>query len=426
MFWKRLLTFLKLLALVLILIVLVAPEWPDFQDERYKIDIILDQRYFDFFIWEGNALAAKGEASLASGQAYLGEKTRKNLVLEYLSLVSQTRHLEAEINAIYSDPNIDDPPEAARELQKEVFQLRSEMNELQPVAESILQEQVSMVIAEEGFDLLGHVWPPVQMHITRLPNILIVSPREEIRQIHNIPLENGLSVPTREEIESEVFETVDRSALVVPIGGLGFYPAMIVETGDINYLVNTIAHEWAHHWLTLHPLGISYAASPALRTMNETVASIFGDEVGERVIQRFYPEFAPPPEELQGESLAPVDPDEPPQFDFRAEMALTRNLVDELLAEGKVEEAEAYMEERRQFFWEHGYRIRKLNQAYFAFYGAYADTPGEHGDDPIGPAILAIRESSSSLGQFMDRMASITSLEDLQREAETFNSLTSN
>ncbi|MGD2049230.1 MAG: hypothetical protein PVH03_07030, partial [Chloroflexota bacterium] len=90
MFWKRLLTFLKLLALVLILIVLVAPEWPDFQDERYKIDIILDQRYFDFFIWEGNALAAKGEASLASGQAYLGEKTRKNLVLEYLSLVSQT------------------------------------------------------------------------------------------------------------------------------------------------------------------------------------------------------------------------------------------------------------------------------------------------------------------------------------------------
>lgn len=425
MFWKRLLTVLKLLAITLILIVLAAPEWPEFQDERYKIDIILGQRYFDFLIWEGNALTAKGEASLAGGQSYLGENTRKDLVLEYLNMVGQVRHLESQVNAIYSDPDVGIPAEVARELLSEISQLRSKMDELQPVAESILQEQVAIVIAEEGFELLGRVWPPVQMHMTPLPNILIVSPREEIRQIHNIPLENGLSVPTREEIESEVYETVDRSALVVPIGGLGFYPAMIVETGDINYLVNTIAHEWAHHWLTLRPLGISYAASPALRTMNETVASIFGDEVGERVIQRFYPEFIPPPEEPQEESPASA-PDEPPSFDFRVEMALTRNRVDELLAEGKVEEAEAYMEERRQFLWENGYRIRKLNQAYFAFYGAYADTPGEHGDDPIGPAILAVRDSSSSLRQFLDRMASITSLEGLQREAGAFTDLTAN
>ncbi len=425
MFWKRLLTTLKLLAITLILIILAAPEWPEFQDERYKIDIILGQRYFDFLIWEGNALAAKGEASLASGQSYLGENTRKDLVLEYLNLVGQVRHLESQVNAIYSDPDVDIPAEAARELLNEISQLRSKMDELQPVAESILQEQVAIVIAEEGFELLGRVIPPVQMHMTPLPNILIVSPREEIRQIHNIPLENGLSVPTRELIESEVYETVDRSALVVPIGGLGFYPAMIVETGDVNYLVNTIAHEWAHHWLTLHPLGISYAASPALRTMNETVASIFGDEVGERVIQRFYPEFIPPPEEPQEESPS-SDPNEPPSFDFRPEMALTRNRVDELLAEGKVEEAEAYMEERRQFFWDNGYRIRKLNQAYFAFYGAYADTPGEGGDDPIGPAILAVRDSSSSLRQFMDRMGSITSLEDLQKEAGPLTGLTAN
>ena len=74
--------------------------------------------------------------------------------------------------------------------------------------------------------------------------------------------------------------------------------------------------------------------------MNETVASIFGDEVGERVIQRFYPEFIPPPEEPQEESPS-SDPNEPPSFDFRPEMALTRNRVDELLAEGKVEELES-------------------------------------------------------------------------------------
>jgi hypothetical protein len=49
--------------------------------------------------------------------------------------------------------------------------------------------------------------------------------------------------------------------------------------------------------------------------------------------------------------------------------------VDRLLAEGKVEEAEQAMEAKRQFFAENGINIRKINQAYFAFYGSYADSP---------------------------------------------------
>lgn len=416
MFWKRLFTAIKLIAIALIFIILAAPEWPAFQDERYKINTILGQRYFDFLIWEVNALATKGEATLAGGQSYLGEDTRKNLVLDYLTLVGQVRGMEAEVNRTYADPEIGNPDEAVRELQKQIDEKRAELVELQPIAEAILQEQVATVIAAEGFELLGSVWPPVQMHMTALPYILIVSPREEIQQIHNVPLEHGLTVIARENIESAVFGTVDRSALVVPIGGLGFYPAMIVETGDINFLVNTIAHEWSHHWLTLHPLGISYAASPALRTINETVASIFGDEVGAMVIERFYPEFTPLPEGPASDLPQP-DPDAPPPLDPNAILAETRNRVDELLAEGRVEEAEAYMEERRQFLWDNGYRLRKLNQAFFAFYGAYADTPGEQGDDPIGPAILTVRETSQNLREFMDRMASIRSVEALQREA---------
>ncbi len=416
MLLKRLFNFLKIVLIFIAFVLLAAPEWPIFQDERYVIDTILGQRYFDFVIWETNALAAKGEATLAGGQDYLGDETRKDTVLEYLGLVGEARRLEAQVNLIYSDPEVNDPDETSSDLQDEIKTLRAAIEELQPIAESILQEQVSTTIVEEGFDLFGRAWPPVQMHMTPLPNILIVSPREEIKQIHNIPLEHGLTSPVREEIESTVLDTVDRSALVVGIGGLGFYPAMIVETSDINYLVNTIAHEWAHHWLTLHPLGLSYAANPVLRTMNETVASIFGDEVGARVIERYYPEFIPEPEEPAALPTEP-DPALPPPFDFRGEMAETRNKVDDLLAQDEVEQAETYMEERRQFFWENGYRIRKLNQAYFAFYGAYADVPGEQGDDPIGPAILAIRESSHDLRDFMDRLASLTSLQALLDEA---------
>jgi hypothetical protein len=277
-----------------------------------------------------------------------------------------------------------------------------------------MQDQVATVIAEEGLIVLGAVLPPVSAQLTPLPYILVISPRVEIRQIYNIPLQHGLTVPTQEEIETLVLDEIDRSALVVPIGGLGIWPAMIHESGSINYLVDTIAHEWAHHWLTFHPLGISYGGSPALRTINETVASIFGDEIGAKVIERYYPEFKPSPPSTE-EVPGAAGEDEPPAFDFNREMAATRNTVDELLAEGKVDEAETYMEQRRQFFWDNGYRIRKLNQAYFAFYGAYADSPGEQGDDPIGPALLALREDSNSLAEFMKRVASITSLEKLQK-----------
>ncbi|MDX1438102.1 MAG: hypothetical protein R3335_14925, partial [Anaerolineales bacterium] len=89
---------------------------------------------------------------------------------------------------------------------------------------------------------------------------------------------------------------------------------------------------------------------------------------------------------------------------------------DELLAEGKVEEAEAYMENRRLFFWDNGYRLRKLNQAYFAFHGSYADRPGgAAGPDPVGEAVRTFREQSGSLAEFVKRISWITSFEGLQK-----------
>jgi hypothetical protein len=106
--------------------------------------------------------------------------------------------------------------------------------------------------------------------------------------------------------------------------------------------------------------------------------------------------------------------DKPP-FDFRAEMHTTRVTADALLAQGKIDEAEAYMEQRRQVFWNNGYLIRKLNQAYFAFHGAYADVPGgAAGEDPVGPAVRALRAESPSLAAFVNRISWMTSFQQLQ------------
>ena len=97
-------------------------------------------------------------------------------------------------------------------------------------------------------------------------------------------------------------------------------------------------------------------------------------------------------------------------------MRVTRQEVDRLLAEGKIEAAEKYMEARRQVFWENGYLIRKLNQAYFAFYGAYNDTPGggAAGEDPVGPAVQAYRDSFDSLADFLRAIAWVDSYTELQ------------
>jgi hypothetical protein len=219
---------------------------------------------------------------------------------------------------------------------------------------------------------------------------------------------------------------LDVSSLVVGIGGIGVYPTMVMQTSDLNWLAEVVAHEWVHNYLTLRPLGVSYMNSPELRVMNETAAAIAGKEIGRAVIERYYPELVPPPPAPPPPTPAPgsaptqapkrrsLSP--PPAFDFRAEMHETRVTVDRLLAEGKIEEAEAYMEERRVLFWDNGYRIRKLNQAYFAFYGAYADQPGgAAGEDPVGAAVRALRSQSPSLAAFLNRIGWMWTFDQLQQ-----------
>ena len=66
---------------------------------------------------------------------------------------------------------------------------------------------------------------------------------------------------------------------------------MIMDTTNLSWLLSTIAHEWTHNYLNLRPLGLNYSTTPELRTMNETTANIVGDEVGNLVLQKYYPEL---------------------------------------------------------------------------------------------------------------------------------------
>ena len=374
---------------------------------------------FDYLTWTLEAVGLKLSHAALNTDNYVLAEDQPQVVVQYLHLLWQIWQVQDAIEEMYADPAIQDPQAATVELNSQLEQLLSEREWLQPLAESILEAQVSQVAAEAGLTLGGQPVPPVLFHMTPPPAALIISPRDVIQQDDSIHILPDLSIEQIEALEAQVDEELDVSSLVVGIGGIGVYPTMVMETTNLNWLVEVIAHEWIHNYLTLHLLGMNYLTSPELRTMNEMVASIAGMELGEAVITRYYPEYLPSPPSPFAFRIGPPAPRAAEAFSFRAEMHETRVTTDRLLAEGHIEEAEEYMELRRSFLWDNGYHIRKLNQAYFAFYGAYADSSGRPGaaagEDPVAAAVRTLRDQSESLAEFINRMAWMASFEALQR-----------
>lgn len=405
--------------LLLFLLVLLSSSGTLTTDPVEKVRRYTRQVEFDYITWILNAFLVKNEQAAINLPEYLTPAEQRHIVDTCLSLTDDFGRTQNEINTIYADPSVSQPDlEAAEEL-THLSQLQESLSLYGPLCESILQRQVSDTLASFGLTTAGQPIPPILYHITPLPMALVVSRRDRIEQTANISLLADLTTQQIVQIENEVSQGLDYSTLVVPVGGVGVYPTMVMSTTNLPWLLETISHEWIHNYLTLRPLGLSYESTPETRTMNETTASLAGKEIGQVVLQRYYPDLYTPPAPPASSSTTvttPQQPTEPPAFDFQKEMHQTRLTVDRLLAEGKITEAEAYMEQRREVFWENGYHIRKLNQAYFAFHGAYADVPGgAAGTDPVGPAVVTLRQKSKDLKDFINRIAWMTAFSDLQK-----------
>jgi len=448
---RRLKRFGLILSLILVLaaiILFVPQEYPVPGASGTIISRLAGKDLFDFVEWMGDSWLEKAGQITAPAQDYLSDAQRSQFVLDFTQLMNDWRSLEWQVRQVYADASVKDPEAKTQEMRTRRDAIRAEIELRRPTAEAIIQQQIASVLVDEGLDIGGEIFPPVAARITPLPYVLVVSPRDEINRADAEALQTGLSVDEADRLETQVLSTTNQSALVVPIGGLAAYPTMILETGDTLWLMQTIAHEWVHNWLYLRPLGYSYLAeSPVIRTINETVASLAGDEIGSKVMRRYYldtlknehPDLVDPKplEAPDLNAIAPPPPQrDPNEFSYNNALYETRIKVEEnlaearrLKAEGKLTEAEAkiieaenYMEERRQFINSYGYGIRKLNQAFFAFYGAYADQPGgAAGSDPTGPSVVALRAYSHSLRQFLDRVSSVLTLGELQKAVAEFN-----
>jgi hypothetical protein len=417
----RILRILDFLALTFAMIIAATGDAPRLTGTSDRVRTFTREIEFDYPNWVWNAAWTKLEQG-AIGLPYLFDRgTNKEIVIEYLRTTYNLMQAEYQIEQIFADPAISDKEISSAHVRLQRDELIARQSSLAPVAEATLQGQISEALAEFGLTMIGQPIPPVLYHISSTPLALIVSERSVIQQIANISILPTLTLDDQIRLEDEVVNSLDVSTLVVPIGGVGVYPTMVMETTDLRWTLDTIAHEWTHNYLSLRPLGINYSTTPELRTMNETTASITGNEVGTYVLQKYYPELLGSTPSLglisfHESTLPSYRLDDPLPFDFRAEMHETRVTADDLLADGKIEEAESYMEQRRQIFWENGYLLRKLNQAYFAFHGAYADVPGgAAGEDPVGPAVRALREQSDSLADFINKIAWMTSFDQLKQ-----------
>jgi hypothetical protein len=246
---------------------------------------------FNYLSWTGQALLLKGMQSSLSMPHPLSRTGRYQLVAEYFDLVARLERNEAALLRLYADPSVTDKESAARALKAENQRLQQRYTLILPFVESILQEQVSEILRQEGLSVLGQPLPPVLYHTAAVPMGLVISPRDRIEQLANISLVPDLPLEKQIALEDAVASRLNVSTLVVPIGGVGVYPTMIMRTTNLPWLLSVIAHEWTHNYLQFRPLGMLYEKSPELRTMNETTASIVGNEIGEKVLAVYYPQL---------------------------------------------------------------------------------------------------------------------------------------
>ena len=401
-----------LLLAALFYLALFIPSSPQARDD---IGIVIHGHDHDLVGWEVRNFFDKWLSRGAS--IFSDDPTEEETIAdvrEYARLTGEIGRIDGAINRAVT------LGEPVSRLEEERAGLLLRRDRLEARVEEFIEAQISGILAEEGLswrinflDADGYLFPPVDFKYEDSPPVLVISPRERIELESTRLLTPGLGVEERQDIEEEV-EVLDGdySALVVNTGGVATFPAVVGASPNLQYTLRTVAHEWVHHYLIFYPLGRNYWASGEMVSINETVANIAGDEIGNAVYERYYVDKQPPPPTPAPTSTPAPTPD-PPVFSFNREMRETRLKADRLLEEGKIEEAEAYMEERRMLFAENGYFLRKLNQAYFAFHGSYADRPTSV--SPIGGQVRQIRERSASLKEFIETMARVSSHEDLLR-----------
>lgn len=384
------------------------------RDFNKQLSQIVRPYRFHVAQWEASTVFKAAKQAIWNRHRTPGDEMEQ--VKEYFDTVERMKILTSEIEAIKAGNRTGE----LASLEAELMELQQKRSSLVNITEKVITGQIKQVLFQQGiyhpadkYIGLKMNFPPMDFKLEKPPHLLVISPRDRIESMREIVLRQEIKVEEMEQIEKEV-DALGVSSIVVGLGGFGgTYPAFVTNEASLRFTVDAAAEEWLHQYLFFKPLGFRYvldvigvARNYEVATMNETVASMISKEIGGMVTNSYYPDL-PGDETKDGKKSG---------FDFDREMREIRRAVDEYLARGEIEQAEEFMEEKRQYLASKGYHIRKLNQAYFAFYGAYADQPTSI--SPIGDELKRLREQSPSLKEFLSTVSSMTSREDLLESLE--------
>jgi len=381
------------------------------RDFNTRLSSIVRPYRFGFAKWEFNTILSEAKQVIFGREKKVEGEIDK--VTEYFAIVDQSKTLKSEIEAIKTGNKQGN----LASLEAELNELKQQRTALENVVERIIAGQIRQTLTQQGifnpiekYLKLKVGFPPINFKLEKPPHLLVVSPRDRIESMREIVLLQDISLEEMESIEAKVDE-LGVSSLVVVLGGFGgTYPTFITNEASLRFTVDAAAEEWLHQYLAFKPLGFRYlldltgvSRNYEIAIMNETVASMVGKEIGAMIAEGYYPE---------SENNARQPQKTVSGFDFNQEMRDIRRAVDQYLAQGEIEQAEEFMEQKRQYLATKGYHIRKLNQAYFAFYGTYADRPTSI--SPIGLELKELRNQSASLKDFLNTVAVMTSHQDLR------------
>jgi hypothetical protein len=344
------------------------------------------------------------------------------LVLEYFSLSQQISELEWQIEI--SGNSIE--PDELKLLEGQLEALVRQKDDLEDGVERIVQKQIVETLKRmdifnplDSYLNLEVNFPPVNFELETPPYLLIVSPRDRIERIKEITLIQEISLQERGEIENAIDE-LGVSSIVVGLGGLATYPSFVIDNASLQFTINVAIEEWLHQYLFFEPLGLMYSLHLAgiipnseIAVINETLVGIAKEEIGAVLYQNYYSHYM---EEIEEQAQPEAAQSDEPEFNFFKEMREIRITVDNYLAQGDIESAEDFMKQKQLFLGSKGYNIRRLNQAYFAFYGTYAAGPTSI--DPIGTELKTLRELHNSLSSFLNTVAVMTSRDELRSSLE--------
>ena len=167
--FQRIIRGLEITITLIILALITGYSNPSLTNEIEKVRKYTRQIEFNYLTWMGNASLLKLRTESIGIPYTLDHASQKQIVAEYMHSTQSILEKEYLLERIYADANIKDKEKNSISVRDELAKLYSRQAELAPLAEAVLQEQVSQVLAENGLTTLGQPMPNVLYHSTPLP-----------------------------------------------------------------------------------------------------------------------------------------------------------------------------------------------------------------------------------------------------------------